>query len=163
MAKKTPDLARFVSWLNHGVILMVFSMSVVVGKIADSGMFEYVIFRVIVLSNCSKLLIMICLLTGFGSIFLDNVTCILLLSPITFKLSNATGMDAYPWLMAQIMMANIGGMALKPGSFPNIIVGLAYDKLFPGDFDEQLQGYDIILKQKKDFVVNDWTQQLKVG
>jgi Na+/H+ antiporter NhaD/arsenite permease-like protein len=187
IADKTPDLLEVVLWLRHGVIVLLFGMMIVVGKLSTTGFFEYITFQVLRFSGGSrwKTLCLLCTLTAVASAFLDNVTTILLCAPLTFKLCSTTGMDVAPWLLVQTLSCNIGGLATKVGSLPNLIIGfeLASDisfldfmlaltpptiimfypclklfgYLFPGEFDGTMNNYDKIIASESEFKIRNWT------
>jgi Na+/H+ antiporter NhaD/arsenite permease-like protein len=63
--------------------------------------------------------------TAFLSAFLDNVTTVILMVPVTFLIADALGLSPLPFLLTQVMASNIGGAATLIGDPPNILIGSA--------------------------------------
>ncbi|MBD3367924.1 MAG: hypothetical protein GF405_07115 [Candidatus Eisenbacteria bacterium] len=61
--------------------------------------------------------------TAVSSAFIDNVTTVLMIVPVIYLISDFLGKSAVPFLIMEIMMANIGGMATLIGDPPNILIG----------------------------------------
>ena len=68
-------------------------------------------------------MILLVFATAFLSAFLDNVTTILLVAPVTLLVANELGVPPVPFLMAEAMASNIGGTATLIGDPPNLIIG----------------------------------------
>ena len=68
------------------------------------------------------LILILCLFTGFLSAFLDNVTTILLMTPVTIRLCEIKNIDPKHVLIAQVIFSNIGGAATPVGDPPNVII-----------------------------------------
>lgn len=71
------------------------------------------------------ILIYLSLLTAVGSAFLDNVTTVLLIVPVTFAITNILKVNPVPYLISEILFSNIGGTATLIGDPPNIMIGNA--------------------------------------
>ena len=65
------------------------------------------------------------LITAIFSAFLDNVTTVLLMVPVTFVITNNLRLNPKPFLFATILLSNIGGTATLIGDPPNILIGSA--------------------------------------
>lgn len=78
--------------------------------------------------NLLVVTILLCCITAFVSAWLDNVTTMLLMAPMTMSVFEAVGRDPVPLLMAQAMLSNIGGTATLIGDPPNIIIGITLDQ-----------------------------------
>ena len=76
-----------------------------------------------------RLLVLLCLLTAVASAFLDNVTTMLLLAPVTIDMCNILQVDPRPYLIAEVILSNIGGTATQIGDPPNIIIGSSFDEV----------------------------------
>jgi len=74
--------------------------------------------------NLLVVTILLCCITAFISAWLDNVTTMLLMAPMTMSVLEAVGRDPVPMLMAQAMLSNIGGTSTLIGDPPNIIIGI---------------------------------------
>jgi len=81
-----------------------------------------------------RLLVLLCLLTALASAFLDNVTTMLLLAPVTIDMASILGVDPRPYLIAEVILSNVGGTATMIGDPPNIIIGSAFDEIGFVDF-----------------------------
>jgi Na+/H+ antiporter NhaD/arsenite permease-like protein len=68
---------------------------------------------------------LLALVTAFLSAFLDNVTTVILMVPVTFVIAEALDSDPIPFLLTQVMASNIGGAATLIGDPPNILIGSA--------------------------------------
>jgi Na+/H+ antiporter NhaD/arsenite permease-like protein len=68
---------------------------------------------------------LLALVTAFLSAFLDNVTTVILMVPVTFLIADALGLSPVPFLLTQVMASNIGGAATLIGDPPNILIGSA--------------------------------------
>jgi Na+/H+ antiporter NhaD/arsenite permease-like protein len=77
-----------------------------------------------------RILILLSLVTAFLSAFLDNVTTVILMVPVTFLIADALDVSPLPFLLAQVMASNIGGAATLIGDPPNILIGSAADLSF---------------------------------
>ena len=119
-----PTLITIVSWVEWETLLLLFGMMIIVAIFCETGFFDLVavqIFRYVgnriwIMFTC------MCLLAAALSAFLDNVTTILLLSPITIKLSEVLNLDPRHLLIAQVIFSNIGGASTAIGDPPNVII-----------------------------------------
>ena len=66
---------------------------------------------------------MLCIATAVLSAFLDNVTTMLLLAPVTIEMCSLIGVPPIPFLISEVMFSNVGGTATMIGDPPNIIIG----------------------------------------
>lgn len=73
--------------------------------------------------NVTALFFLLTNLTGFLSAFLDNVTCVLLIGPVTIKLCEQIGVDPVPFYLTETIAATIGGTATLIGDPPNVVIG----------------------------------------
>jgi hypothetical protein len=95
-------------WSTLGLL---FGMMVIVGELSHTGIFEWLAVRLLVSSKGSfnRLMVLLCLLTAVASAFLDNVTTMLLLAPVTIDMCGILGVDPRPYLIAEVILSNIGG------------------------------------------------------
>ena len=70
----------------------------------------------------------LCIITAILSAFLDNVTTMLLLTPVTLQLAKVLDLKPIPLLIAEVLFSNIGGTATMIGDLPNIIIGSQMSK-----------------------------------
>jgi hypothetical protein len=125
-----PDLKTVISWLDESTLGLLFGMMLIVGKTAQTGAFEVMTAATLRLSRGSLALLSVLLLslTAFLSAWLDNVTTLLLVGPITISLLKTMNADPRPLLVAQVLASNIGGAATLVGDPPNIIIGTALSR-----------------------------------
>jgi len=122
---RVPNLAKTVGWMDHGTLALLWGMMIIVGVTTRTGVFEWTGVLACKMSKGSKkrLLMLLCLVTGVLSAFLDNVTTILLISPVTIKLCGLVHQNPVPYLIAEAIYSNLGGTATMIGDPPNIIIG----------------------------------------
>jgi Na+/H+ antiporter NhaD/arsenite permease-like protein len=72
------------------------------------------------------LFLMLTNMTGILSALLDNVTCVMLVGPVTISLCNQMGIDPVPFYLAETICATIGGAATMIGDPPNVVLGSKY-------------------------------------
>jgi len=112
-------------YIDFNTIGLLIGMMTIVGVLSRTGLFEYVAVKTIKFTGGKGyfLLFAIIFVTAILSAFLDNVTTILLISPVILSLTDLLGMNPVPFLVSQALAANIGGAATLIGDPPNIIVG----------------------------------------
>ena len=111
--------------VNFDVIFTLCGMMILVNILSTTGLFQYVAIKCAKLAKGSpiKMMILLSLATAFMSAFLDNVTTILLVAPVTLLVCAELGVSAIPFLIAETMSSNIGGTATLIGDPPNLIIG----------------------------------------
>jgi Na+/H+ antiporter NhaD/arsenite permease-like protein len=123
----TDDRAMFFSpesGIDWNVILLLLGMMIIVGVVRQTGLFEFLAIWAAKRARGRPFLIMVMLvlMTAVLSAFLDNVTTVLLVAPVTLLVCERLGTSAVPFLIAEIMASNIGGTATLIGDPPNIII-----------------------------------------
>ena len=110
--------------VDWDVIFLLLGMMVIVGVLRRTGVFEYVAIWAAKRAKGSPLRVMILLtlITAVASAFLDNVTTVLLIAPVTLLVCDRLGINPVPFLIAEVMASNIGGAATLIGDPPNIII-----------------------------------------
>ncbi len=110
--------------VDWNVIFLLFGMMVIVGVLRRTGVFEYIAIWAAKRAKGSPLRVMILLtlMTAIASAFLDNVTTVLLIAPVTLLVCDRLGISPIPFLIAEVMASNIGGAATLIGDPPNIII-----------------------------------------
>lgn len=121
--------------IDFNVIFLLAGMMVLAGGLAQTGFFEYLAAHAIHLSRGEpfRLLISLSLVTAGLSAFLDNVTTVVLLTPVTLSITRTLRVSPVPYLISQVFASNIGGTATLIGDPPNILIGSAGGLDF-GDF-----------------------------
>ncbi len=128
--------AAFITYIDWHTIALLFSMMILVSVTSQSGLFEYIAVTVakFVKGKPVPLLIVLSILTGVGSAFLNNVTTVLLVVPIVLTLTKILNISAIPFLFAIIVASNIGGTATMIGDPPNLMIGQAVEYLNFNEF-----------------------------
>jgi len=118
---------RAIEAIDFNTLGLLIGMMIMVHLLSKTGLFQYL--GVVVAKKAKgsplKILFAMSLLTAVASALLDNVTTVLLLTPILFIISDRLEISPIPFLFAEIMAANIGGTATLIGDPPNIIIGSA--------------------------------------
>lgn len=113
--------------IDFNVIFLLAGMMVIAGGLSRTGFFEFVAGHAIHMSRGEpfRLLISLSLLTAGLSALLDNVTTVVLLTPVTLSIARTLRVSPFPYLISQIFASNIGGTATLIGDPPNILIGSA--------------------------------------
>lgn len=113
--------------IDFNTIGLLTGMMVLVGIMKDSGIFQYLAIKAAKTAKGSPwgILVMLSLITAVVSAFLDNVTTVLLIVPVTLLIADELRMNPYPLLFAEINASNSGGTATLIGDPPNIMIGSA--------------------------------------
>ncbi|MFI6043793.1 SLC13 family permease [Nocardia sp. NPDC051321] len=111
--------------VDWDVILLLFGMMVIVGVLRQTGAFEYTAIWAAKRAKGSpvRVMILLTLITAVASAFLDNVTTVLLIAPVTLLVCDRLDIRPAPFLIAEVLASNIGGAATLIGDPPNIIIG----------------------------------------
>ena len=121
------DPNYFINFIDFNVIFLLVSMMIIVNISARSGVFNWLANELLKLTkgNPKWVLFTLGLFTAIASAFLDNVTTVILVMPVTFIIAKELGIDPVPLLITEILTSNIGGTATLIGDPPNIIIGSA--------------------------------------
>ena len=116
-----------VEGIDFNTIGLLVGMMIIVAITRRSGIFEYIAIKTAKISRGEpiRILVMLTLITGILSAFLDNVTTILLIVPVTFSITDRLKINPVPFLLAEVIGSNIGGTATLIGDPPNILIGSA--------------------------------------
>lgn len=135
------DSEYYINYIDFNVIFLLVSMMIIVNIGSRSGMFNWVANELLKLTrgNPRWVLFTLGVFTAFASAFLDNVTTVILVMPITFIVAKELDIDPIPFLITEIFASNIGGTATLIGDPPNIIIGSAAGLSF-WDFMKELSG-----------------------
>lgn len=117
----------FINFVDFNVIFLLVSMMIIVNISTRSGVFTYIANELLKLTKGHpiKVLVALGLFTAVTSAFLDNVTTVILILPITFAIARKLDIDPLPFLLTEVFASNIGGTATLIGDPPNIIIGSA--------------------------------------
>ena len=113
--------------IDFNTIGLLIGMMVIVAVTRQSGIFQFLAIWAAKKVNAQPwgILVMISLVTAVTSAFLDNVTTVLLVVPVTLLITEELKVKPYPYLFAMIFSSNIGGTATLIGDPPNIMIGSA--------------------------------------
>ncbi len=116
--------ADYVDLNTIGVLV---GMMLFVAVVKSSGLFEYIAIWSAKLTRGQPMAILavFAVITAVLSAFLDNVTTVLLIGPMTIAITQILEVNPVPFLLSQIMASNIGGTATLIGDPPNIMIGSA--------------------------------------
>ncbi|WP_020417032.1 SLC13 family permease [Amycolatopsis sp. ATCC 39116] len=111
--------------IDWDVVFLLLGMMIIVGILRRTGVFEFTAIWAAKRAKGSPLRVMVLLvlLTATASAFLDNVTTVLLIAPVTLLVCDRLGISPVPFLIAEVFASNIGGTATLIGDPPNIIIG----------------------------------------
>ena len=115
-------VTTMIDWETIGLLL---GMMVMVGIISHTGVFEWLAVQAYKRSGGEiwTLVVILCTVTAVLSAFLDNVTTMLLLTPVTIQLARVLEINPIPILISEVIFSNIGGAATMIGDPPNIMIG----------------------------------------
>ena len=114
-------------YVDLGTIFLLMGMMIIVNTARGSGLFEFIAIKTAKLAKGSpiRVLLLFSVVTAVVSAFLDNVTTVLLLTPMLLYIANVMRITPVPFLIAEIFASNIGGAATLIGDPPNIMIGSA--------------------------------------
>ncbi len=114
-----------VAGIDFNTIGLLTGMMIIVAISQKTGVFQYVAIwsAKLVRGHPIGVIFMLSSVTALFSAFLDNVTTVLLIAPVTLLITDALGVRPYPYLFAEILASNIGGTATLIGDPPNIMIG----------------------------------------
>lgn len=115
------------SMVDFNTIGLLVGMMIIVMITRRSGVFEYLAIRTVKLAkgHPAIVLALLSIVTGIISAFLDNVTTILLILPITFSVAKDLHVNPIPFIISEVFASNVGGTATLIGDPPNIMIGSA--------------------------------------
>lgn len=131
----------FINFVDFNVIFLLVSMMIIVSIATRSCMFNWIANELLRLTKGHPKLVLFTLgiFTAVTSAFLDNVTTVILIMPVTFFIAKQLDINPLPFLITEIFASNIGGTATLIGDPPNIIIGSAAGLSFM-DFLKELTG-----------------------
>jgi Na+/H+ antiporter NhaD/arsenite permease-like protein len=129
VVEQSEAAVEFIDWNTIGLLA---GMMIIVAVLDKTGIFEYLAIKSAKWGKArpGRILILLGAVTAFLSAFLDNVTTVILMVPVTFLIADALGVSPLPFLLAQVMASNVGGAATLIGDPPNILIGSAANLSF---------------------------------
>lgn len=115
--------------IDFNVIFLLAGMMILAGIVRRTGVFGWVAVRAARFAGGDgyRVLVVMSVITAVASAFLDNVTTVVLIGPITLFLAARLGMSPFPLIISEILASNIGGASTLIGDPPNILIGSAAD------------------------------------
>ena len=113
--------------IDWNVIFLLAGMMIIANIIKETGLFQWIAIQAVRLGKGDpfQVLILLSLITAVGSALLDNVTIVVLIAPVTLFVASTLRVSPVPFLIAEILASNIGGMSTSIGDPPNILIGSA--------------------------------------
>ena len=172
-----------VNSIDFNTIGLLLGMMIIVAILSETGIFQYVAVRASKASkaNLWKLMLMLCTFTAVTSMFIDNVTTLLLMVPVTISVFRILKVSPIPFILAQVLASNVGGAATLIGDPPNIMIGSAANIdfnsfilhmgptifvsfivslvllriLFRNDLKSQVHNFEILMKEDENRLIKD--------
>ncbi len=116
--------------LDLNVIFLLMGMMIIVGVLKKTGLFQWLAYKSYALArgNIFILSFILQVVTAVTSAFLDNVTTMLLMIPVTIEIAVTLKVNPLTLLIPEVFASNVGGAATLIGDPPNILIG-SYAKL----------------------------------
>lgn len=113
--------------IDWNVIFLLAGMMIIANIIRETGLFQWIAFQAVRFGKGDpfRVLVILSLITAVTSALLDNVTIVVLIAPVTLFVASSLRVSPVPFLIAEILASNIGGMATLVGDPPNILIGSA--------------------------------------
>lgn len=123
----------FYSWeeaigaIDFNSLALLFGMMIVVGLLRQTGFFQYLAIHTARFTQGRPMFLLLALsgLAALVSTLLDNVTTVLAIAPVTLSVTEILNLDPAPFLLAEAVLSNVGGVATLVGDPPNILIGSA--------------------------------------
>jgi Na+/H+ antiporter NhaD/arsenite permease-like protein len=118
--------------IDWNVVFLLLGMMIVVSVVKQTGLFDFLAIWAAKRAEGRpfRIMVMLVVITAVASAFLDNVTTVLLVAPVTILICDRLAAPAAPFLIAEVMASNIGGTATLIGDPPNIIIASRADLAF---------------------------------
>ncbi len=115
--------------VDWNVIFLLAGMMAIANILRETGLFQWIAVQAVRMGRGRpfRILVILCLITAASSALLDNVTIVVLVAPVTLFVAASLRVSPTPFLIAEILAANIGGTATLIGDPPNILIGSAAD------------------------------------
>jgi Na+/H+ antiporter NhaD/arsenite permease-like protein len=129
---KIVDQREAFAYVDFNVIFLLAGMMIIANITAKTGVFQWIAVEAVRRAGGRPyaLLVLTSLITAVVSAFLDNVTTVVLLTPVVFFIAQRLEISPVPFLISQVIASNIGGTATLIGDPPNIIIGSQMGKDF---------------------------------
>ncbi|XP_064618638.1 P protein-like [Lineus longissimus] len=124
LLNERPSYDTLVSWIDYETLTLLLGMMILVSVFCETGFFDWAAFQAykITKGNVWGLITILCFFAAIVSAFLDNVTTMLLMTPVTIRLCEVLNLDPRYVLIAEVIFSNVGGAATAVGDPPNVII-----------------------------------------
>ncbi len=141
------DQEQALHHIDFNTIGLLTGMMIIVSITAETGLFNFIAIWAAkkVKGSPLKILFVLSVITAISSAFLDNVTTVLLIVPVTFSITRQLRINPKPYLITEIIASNIGGTATLIGDPPNIMIGSAVKELTFLQFIENLSAISVLI------------------
>ena len=161
---ETGEYVRSVfEYIAFDVIFLLIGMMIIVHIASKSGVFKWIAIELLKLTKGHPKMVLFALaaFTAVASAFLDNVTTVVLIMPVTFVIAKEFEMDPIPFLITEVLASNIGGTATLIGDPPNIIIGAKAGLSFMAFLQELTLIVSIIFMSAIGILIYMFRKQLK--
>ncbi|KDR93825.1 possible tyrosine transporter P-protein (TC 2.A.45.2.1) [Peptoclostridium litorale DSM 5388] len=112
-------------FIDFNTIGLLIGMMIIVNVLKTTGVFQYIAIKTAKLAKGDpwRIIMFLCIVTAVLSAFLDNVTTVLLIAPVTLVITETLEVNPLPFLVPQIISSNVGGTGTLVGDPPNIMIG----------------------------------------
>jgi Na+/H+ antiporter NhaD/arsenite permease-like protein len=119
------DFAGSLGYIDWNVIFLIMGMMIVIAVVERTGIFQWLAFFAYRISRGRMLVLLpvLMLIAGIASAFLDNVTTMLLMTPISIQIAIAMGVNPLALLIPEVMASNVVGISTLIGTPTNILIG----------------------------------------
>lgn len=133
------DFASSLRYIDWNVIFLVMGMMIVIAVVENTGIFQWMAYISYRVSGGRLLLLLpiLMLITGVASAFLDNVTTMLLMTPISIQIALALSINPLALIIPEVMASNVIGVSTLVGTPTNILIG-SYAEISFTDFLQNL-------------------------
>jgi len=156
------DFEGALGHVHFDVIFLIMGMMIVIGVIEETGIFQWLAYQAYRLSRGRPWLLVIVLMaiTSVASALLDNVTTMLLMTPITIQIAIALGINPLALLLPEVLASNVGGITTLIGTPTNILIGSYAGLSFNGFFTNLTPGVLVALAALVAYVLLRYRKQL---
>jgi len=129
------DFAGALAYIDWNVIFLIMGMMIIIAVVERTGIFQWMAFMAYRISGGRLWLLLpiLMIITGVASAFLDNVTTMLLMTPISIQIALAIGINPLALLLPEVMASNVVGISTLIGTPTNILIG-SYANITFNDF-----------------------------
>ncbi|MBW1873727.1 MAG: citrate transporter [Deltaproteobacteria bacterium] len=154
-----------VAAVDWNVIFLIMGMMIVIAVIEGTGLFRWLAFFAYKTSGgrLGKLMVILMVLTAVSSAFLDNVTTMLLMAPITIRIALALDIDPLILLFPEVLASNVGGLATMVGTPTNILIASYSGISFSGFLINLSPGVFLALGGIAVYILLRYRKQIEAG